>query len=79
MISNYQDLILATREQPEPQRLLFVFCRSELPDEASAEETSAFERGEGGALVPVICVDKAPDEAPDFEALVEESRATGQG
>ena len=34
MISNYQDLILATREQPEPQRLLFVFCRSELPDEA---------------------------------------------
>lgn len=79
MISNYQDLILATREQPEPQRLLFVFCRSELPDEASAEEKSAFERGEGGALVPVICVDKTPDEAPDFEALVEESRTTGQG
>ena len=29
-------------------------------------------------MTPVICVDKTPDEAPDFEALAEESRATGQ-
>jgi len=50
----------------------------ELPDDATAEERLAFERGEGGALTPVICVDKAPDEVPDFGALVEESRATGQ-
>ncbi|RBP27571.1 hypothetical protein DET50_11456 [Marinobacter pelagius] len=78
MISNYQDLIQATREQPEPQRLLFVFCRAELPDDASAEEKAAFERGEGGALTPVICVDKTPDEAPDFNVLAQESQATGQ-
>lgn len=78
MISNYQDLIQATREQSEPQRLLFVFCRAELPDDASAEEKAAFERGEGGALTPVICVDKTPDEAPDFSVLAQESQATGQ-
>ncbi|SFM98849.1 ribonucleotide reductase subunit alpha [Marinobacter pelagius] len=78
MISNYQDLIQATREQSEPQRLLFVFCRAELPDDASAEEKAAFERGEGGALTPVICVDKTPDEAPEFNVLAQESQATGQ-
>ncbi len=78
MISSYNDLIQTSRSQQEAQRLLFVFCRAELPDDASPEEKEAFERGEGGALTPVICVDKTPDEAPDFEALVEESRATGQ-
>jgi hypothetical protein len=78
MISSYSDLIQTSRSQQEAQRLLFVFCRAELPDDASAEERAAFERGEGGALTPVICVDKTPDEAPDFEALAEESRATGQ-
>ena len=78
MITNYQDLIQATREQAEPQRLLFVFCRAELPDDASPEEKAAFERGEGGALTPVICVDKTPDEAPDFNVLAQESEATGQ-
>lgn len=78
MISSYSDLIQASRSQQEAQRLLFVFCRAELPDESSAEEQAAFERGEGGALTPVICVDKTPDEAPDFGGLVEESRSTGQ-
>ena len=78
MISSYSDLIQASHSQQEPQRLLFVFCRAELPDEASPEERAAFERGEGGALTPVICVDKTPEEAPDFGALQEESRATGQ-
>ncbi|MDO6442981.1 ribonucleotide reductase subunit alpha [Marinobacter sp. 2_MG-2023] len=78
MISSYSDLIKATESEQEPQRLLFVFCRAELPDDASAEEKAAFERGEGGALTPVICVDKAPQEASQFSALVEESRTTGQ-
>ena len=78
MIRNYNDLIRAARGQSEPQRLLFVFCRAELPEDASEAERSAFEQGEGGALVPVICVDKTVDEAGDFAALAEESRATGE-
>ncbi|MBL1271068.1 MAG: hypothetical protein ACI92B_002120 [Marinobacter maritimus] len=78
MISSYSDLIKATHTEQEPQRLLFVFCRAELPDDASAEEKAAFEQGEGGALTPVICVDKTPDDVTEFSALVEESRSTGQ-
>ena len=78
MISSYQDLVQASKQESEPQRFLFVFCKAELPDDASAAERAAFERGEGGALTPVICVDKTPDEVPYFDLLAEESRATGQ-
>ncbi|WP_417538556.1 ribonucleotide reductase subunit alpha [Marinobacter sp.] len=78
MISSYSDLIKTAKSEHEPQRLLFVFCRAELPDDASADEKAAFERGEGGALTPVICVDKALEEVSEFAALVEESEGTGQ-
>ena len=78
MISSYQEQQQAARSQQEPQRLLFVFCRAELPEEASEAEKAAFERGEGGALTPVVCVDKLPAEVARFEDLVEESRQTGQ-
>ncbi|MBW7470972.1 ribonucleotide reductase subunit alpha [Marinobacter sp. M216] len=78
MISNYSDLVQTSLAQVDAQRFLFVFCRAELPEDASAEEKDAFQRGEGGALTPVICVDKTPEEAPDFATLVEESRSTGQ-
>lgn len=78
MITSYQDLVQASQQEHEPQRFLFVFCKAELPDDASVDEKSAFQRGEGGALTPVICVDKTPKEAPDFRVLAEESRTTGQ-
>lgn len=78
MISTYEELLQAAKEQPEPQRLLFVFCKAELPEDASEAEKADFERGEGGSLAPVVCVDKASDEVQDFNSLVEESRATGQ-
>lgn len=78
MITSYAQLIAAARQQPEPQRLLFVFCRAELPDDASDAERQQFESGEGGALVPVICVDKVPSEVADFGQLREESHQTGQ-
>lgn len=78
MIESYNDLIETADAQPEPQRFLFVFCRAELPEDASADEKARFERGEGGALSPVICVDKPLKEVRHFNALVEESRATGE-
>lgn len=78
MISSYTDLLKAADAEPEPQRLLFVFCRAELPDDASEAERAGFANGEGGALTPVVCVDKAPEEVSNFEALVDESRQTGQ-
>lgn len=78
MISSYNDLLKAANAEAEPQRLLFVFCRAELPDDASEAEKAAFASGEGGALTPVVCVDKAPGEVSDFGVLVDESRQTGQ-
>lgn len=76
-ISTFDDLLRAARAQTLPQRLLLVFAGAELPDDASPEQRARHAAGEGGALAPLMCVDKAPDELAGFEALVEESRGFG--
>ncbi len=58
--------------------MLFVFVRAELPEGASAEEKRVFENGQGGALTPVMYVDKKTNEIQSFAELVEESSHTGQ-
>lgn len=75
---SFQDLLTAARHQPEPQRLLFVFARVELPENATPAQRERFERGEGGTLAPCLCVDKTPDEIDSFATLVTESMQTGQ-
>ena len=75
-LRNFSDLLQAARQQPEPQRLLLVFAAAELPRDATAEEKARFERGEGGALTPRLCVDKAPNEIESFAGLLEESSNT---
>lgn len=77
-ISSYQDLITLAEQQPEPQRLLFVFSKAELPEDATPAQKKAFEQGEGGTLNPIICVDRTPEEARNFITLVNESEHTGQ-
>lgn len=72
-ISTFSDLLQAARAQPEPQRLLFVFTAAELAEDASPEQRRRFEAGEGGALVPVMSVDKAPEELADFATLADEA------
>lgn len=76
-ISTFDDLLQAARAQAEPQRLLFVFAGVELPEEATPAQRQRFEAGEGGALVPLMCVDKRPDELASFDALVQESSQFG--
>ena len=76
-ITHYADLIAAAHAQAEPQRLLFVFARAELPEDATAIQMQGFAAGHGGALAPVVCVDKLPAEQPNFAGLVEESAKTG--
>ncbi|WP_151702411.1 ribonucleotide reductase subunit alpha [Nitrincola alkalilacustris] len=76
-IETYSDLINAAKSQPDPQRLLFVLTKAELPEGYSAEQKAQFEQGEGGVLVPVLCVDKVPEDVADFAQLVEESEHTG--
>ena len=73
-IANFDDLVRAARAEPEPQRLLFVFANAEVPDNCTPEQRAAFEAGQGGALVPLMSVDKPPEELSSFTALVAESR-----
>jgi len=72
-IANFDDLLCAARSQPEPQRLLFVFAGAALPDDATPEQRRRFEAGEGGTLMPLMSVDKAPEELDTFAALAAES------
>ncbi|MES2319361.1 MAG: ribonucleotide reductase subunit alpha [Pseudomonadota bacterium] len=76
-ITSYGDLLAAAHSQPQPQRLLFAFARAELPDDAPAAERARFAEQRGGALKPVMCVDKTLAELGSFEDLVAESRHTG--
>ena len=77
-ISNYADLLQAARQQPEPQRLLFVFTQPELPDGYTEAQKQDFHAGKGGVLTPQMCTDKALDELGNFSDLVKESRQMGQ-
>jgi hypothetical protein len=76
-INTFDDLLHAARAQPTPQRLLFVFAAAELPDDATDEERARFERGEGGALVPQMCVDKSPHDLQSFAQLQQEAQTMG--
>lgn len=76
-IAHFDDLLKAACAQPQAQRLLLVFAGIELPDDATPAEREGFERGEGGALVPRMCVDKRPEELASFEQLKQEAAQTG--
>lgn len=76
-ISNFEDLLQAAKQQSEPQRLLFVFADAELPDDSTAEQRTRFQEGDGGALVPLMSVDKKPEDMSTFSELAEESRQFG--
>ena len=73
-INSFDDLLRAARSHRERQRLLFVFAGTELPDEATPEQRERIAQGEGGVLVPLMCVDKLPEELESFDALVRESQ-----
>lgn len=76
-ISSFDDLLGAARRQPEPQRLLFVFAGTELTNDSTPEQREQFRLGQGGALTPLMSVDKTPDEIVGFSQLEEESRQFG--
>ena len=74
-IASFNDLVHAARQHPEPQRLLFVFAKAVLPKHAEAEEIRHFQSGVGGALQPLMNVDKHPEDLDSFAALAAEADA----
>lgn len=77
-ITDYESLISAAKQQSEPQRLLFVFLKASLPEDHKEEEEARFHSGEGGALEPVMCVDKALGDLGAFADLVAEAKRMEQ-
>jgi len=73
----FDQLLAAAAAQPEQQVLLFVFASAELPADATPAQRASFEQGHGGALTPLMCVEKSLDELSSFDALVAESRGVG--
>jgi hypothetical protein len=73
-IASFDDLLREATDQPQPQRLLFVFATAGVDADATADQKARFEAGEGGTLTPLMCVDKLPSELASFDALLEESR-----
>ena len=76
-ISSFDDLLQAACRQPQPQRLLFVFAGAVLPDDATPAQQADFAAGHGGALVPLMCADKLPEDIASFAALAQESSRFG--
>ncbi len=77
-ITDYESLLAVAKQQTEPQRLLFVFLKASLPEQHNDEEVSRFHAGQGGALRPIMCVDKPLDELGSFSDLATESEKMGQ-
>ena len=77
-ISSFADLLAAAVEQPQPQRLLFMFAKAELPQGQVVSQEQQLENQQSGELRAVMCVDKLPEELSDFEHLVAESKHTGK-
>ena len=75
-ITNYESLLLASKQQAEPQRLLFVFLRASLPEARNGNEASSFHSSQDGGTNK--CVEKAPDELSRFSDLVAESEKMEQ-
>ena len=77
-ITTFDELLLAARHQTEPQRLLLVFANAELPADSTPEQAARFEAGQGGALAPLMCVDKTVAEIGSFASLAAEAQQFGQ-
>jgi len=74
----FEQLLTLANQQPDPQRLLFVFLKAVLPTEANADELECYKSAQGGQLQPMMTVDKELSELSTFDALVEESKGAGK-
>src|SRR5690606_24738312 len=73
-LTHFDDFLALARKQTEPQKLLLILTRRELPHGHTEEQARQFEAGKGGHLAPLAGIDKLPKDLTDFNAFVEESR-----
>ena len=67
MISMFNDLLEMTAEQPDPQRLLFLFASTDVTNKTRKRDDKK------GTITPTMVVDKLPDELSDYPSLVKEA------
>ncbi|MCK5872186.1 MAG: hypothetical protein KAG26_05125 [Methylococcales bacterium] len=77
-ITDFKSLLYVGRQQPTPQRFLFVFLQTVLPDEHNDADKKQFESGRGGELKTIMCVDKNLSDLTNFSDLVMESKQMDQ-
>jgi hypothetical protein len=66
MVTDFQSLITAAKQQAQPQRLLFLFAKAETEENPAKNQHR-------GTLTPVMCVDKLPSELASFSAFSKEA------
>ncbi|CQR42946.1 MAG: hypothetical protein PHO64_12715 [Thiomonas sp.] len=76
-IADFADLLRLARSQQQPQRLLFVFVKASMPEDATPQQQAEFAAGIGGEIEPLMAVDKAADAFDEFNALVADAAAFG--
>ena len=67
MSATFKELLAMAKEQTEPQRLLFLFARTE------GNNPKKNKKMQKGHIEPVMCVDKLPEEIANFDALIKEA------
>lgn len=72
MIDNFTDLLQQATQQPDAQRLLFLFAESQATNKSKQRDQQK------GTLRPVMCVDKLPQDLTSFQALLEEADGMSQ-
>ncbi|WP_341937230.1 hypothetical protein [Marinimicrobium sp. C2-29] len=77
-LDHFDDFLAIANQQSEPQKLLLVLTRRELPQGHTDEQAEVFERGGGGHLAPLAGIDKQPSELSGFAAFEQEAAQLGE-
>ncbi len=73
-ITDYDSLLSVAAMQVQPQHFLFVFLKKSLPEDHKGDEEFRYTVGLGGALTPVMTLNKPLNELTNFTDLVTESK-----
>ena len=66
-MKTFKELLKLTHEQEQPQRLMFLFANAESTNSKKSK------KHQKGTILPVMCVDKLPEELTTFAALKAEA------